>query len=77
MPQATDELRKLVRYIVQIKPDVEVVNDFDVNCFLEERGYFLNSDWTWKLPSPTHIVSDMEELCLRYLIDEWDYGGVQ
>ena len=76
MPQASDDLRKIVAWIIQPKPDVDVVSDGDVCAFLQRRGYVLNNDWSWKLPTPEHFVSEMEELCLRYLVDEWDYGWV-
>jgi hypothetical protein len=77
MPQASDELRKIVHWIVQCKPDSVVPSDSDVTTFLLERGYQLNQDWTWKRPKPDHYVTEMEELCLRYMVDEWDYGWVE
>lgn len=73
MPQASDELRKIVAWIIQPKLHTEVPGDYEVSKFLIERGYSLNRDGTWVLPT-NHSVTEMEELCLRYLVDEWDYG---
>ena len=74
MPQASDELRKLVAWIIQLKLHTDVPDDDEVTKFLTDRGYVLNKDWTWELPKPDHYVTEMEELCLRYMVDEWDYG---
>ena len=76
MPQASDELRKLVGWILQPKEHQEVPDDSLTVKFLQSRGYTLLRDFTWQLPKPDHWVTEMEELCLRYLVDEWDYGWV-
>lgn len=77
MPQASDELRKIVHWIVQCKPDGIVPSDGDVTAFLEQRGYTLTRAWDWKLPQPDHVVTEMEYLCLTYMVDEWDYGWIE
>lgn len=77
MPQASDELRKIVAWIIQPKLFTEVPDDGAVTDFLVQRGYTLNKDWTWKLPSKDHYVTEMEELCVRYMCDEWDYGWLE
>jgi len=74
MPQASDELRKLVAWIIQPKLHTEVPDDGEVCKFLEARGYVLTKEWKWQYQGP---VSVMEELCLRYLVDEWDYGWLE
>jgi hypothetical protein len=76
MPQASDELRKLVHWIIQPKADVVVTNDQDVCEFLQERGYTLMAGFEWKVPKSADEITEMEWLCIRYLIEEWDYGGL-
>lgn len=41
---------------------------------LEEKGYVLNSNWTWTKPSPEHVPTEYELRCMGFLCDEWDYG---
>ncbi len=43
---------------------------------LDSRGYVLRSDFTWRLPRGKTLadVSAADEMAIRYLIDEWDYG---
>lgn len=45
--------------------------------YLEGQGYELNRDWTWKKPSPKHVITDREEDAILYLIQEWDFGGTE
>jgi hypothetical protein len=33
-------------------------------------------DFTWRKPSPTHVPTERECAAVRYLIEEWDYGGI-
>jgi hypothetical protein len=39
--------------------------------FLEERGFVLNADYSWRWPHTT--LSDDETECLDFLCDEWDF----
>jgi hypothetical protein len=55
--------------------------DFDdetARDFLESHGYTLRQDWRWDPPKGITIVSMSEDewLHLRYLMEEWDYGGL-
>ncbi len=43
--------------------------------YLRSRGYTLRPDWCWDAPKGhTHSSKDVDALV--YLIEEWDYGGV-
>lgn len=42
--------------------------------FLESRGYFLRTDFTWRLPSRCHRPTRLERHALHFLADEYDYG---
>jgi hypothetical protein len=44
--------------------------------FLESRGYVLRPDWQWDPPVPAHTVNHEEEECICFLVDEWDFGGL-
>jgi hypothetical protein len=41
------------------------------------RGWKLTSRWTWVEPSPEHMATEDEGNAIDYLIQEWDYGGVE
>lgn len=45
-------------------------------AFLESHGYVLRKGYVWDLPTQYHVPSCHETMCIRYLIEEWDYGGV-
>lgn len=62
-----DELSKFL-------PDVD---DGSTCQYLRDHGYKLERDWTWTKPGTT--LEDMtaeEYLCLQYLVEEWDFGGL-
>jgi hypothetical protein len=73
MPQASEELRDLMGYLF----DGERIDDTGPTNFLIERGYKLGNDWLWDLPNPNHSITEKEELCIRFLIEEWDFGSVR
>lgn len=72
MPTSSDELRDLMGLLF----DGERISDTPPTKFLEARGYTLRGDWCWELPTPTHSITEKEMLCLRFLIEEWDFGGI-
>jgi hypothetical protein len=51
--------------------------------FLRGAGYTLLDDWTWRPPSdnPRYEAftgpSAMERDAITYLIEEWDFGGLE
>jgi len=71
MPQASDDLRDIMGLLFGDR-----ISDGGPSEFLKERGYLLNDDWTWVAPSKDHYVLEKEELCIRFLQDEWDWGGL-
>ncbi len=50
--------------------------DSEAVKFLEGQGYVLRRDWYWMRPNPDHLVTDVEEDAILYLIQEWDFGGL-
>ena len=49
MPQASDDLRKLVHWIVQSKSEL-VPDDSEVCEYLKNKGYRLTNEYEWKMP---------------------------
>lgn len=45
--------------------------------FLQSHGYELTADWFWKKPTPSHTIHDTEWQCLSFLVEEWDFGGIE
>lgn len=72
MPQASDDLRDLMKLIHKN----DGVSDAEPIKYLEDRGYKLTKRWDWIVPKDHHIT-EKEELCIRFLRDEWDFGGVR
>lgn len=70
MPQASDDLRDLMGLMFGDR-----ISDGPPTEFLVSRGYQVQPGWTWLPPSPDHIVSEKEWLCISFLVDEWDWGG--
>lgn len=73
MPQASDDLRDIMDHLFMNGG----ISDKEPTEFLESRGYVLLGNWTWRLPHPDHCMTEKEELCIRFLRDEWDYGGFE
>lgn len=74
MPQTSAEIQERID---KFFPSASQSQDFQSTKFLEKAGYILNKNWTWKLPSPDHKITEEEDLCLVYLIEEWDFGGIE
>lgn len=71
MPTASDELRGLMNEMFG-----DPVSDAGPIQYLEERGYRLLDSWSWRKPTLTHKVTEEEGLCIAFLQDEWDFGGI-
>ena len=74
MPSASDELRK------QMTERFGSINDDGPMHYLQEAGYVLNRDWTWKPKDGVTCLRDMtrdEFDCLLFLIHEWDFAGLE
>jgi hypothetical protein len=65
MPQASDEQRAEWG-----------IDDAPVIAFLRTQGYELTRHWTWIAPTPNHVPSEKEWSAIYFLIDEWDFGGL-
>lgn len=72
MPQASEFLRNKMgaRFGDRISNE-------GPQSFLENRGYKLLGDWSWRLPSDGHAVTQEEYDCVKFLIEEWDFGGIR
>lgn len=73
MPQCSISLQNVIGNYF---PGDFVSYDFECIKFLESRGYILSRAWSWSKPVPAHTVSKEESNCIRFLIDEWDFGGI-
>lgn len=65
MPQTTDERR--ARW-----PD----GDSEAIKFLRGQGYDLTKRWSWIKPS-NHTPTEREIDAVVYLIEEWDFDGIE
>jgi len=45
--------------------------------FLEDAGYTLRKDWAWDKPSKNHKPTERERDAVIYLIEEWDFDGIE
>lgn len=67
MPQASDDLRDLMRMMFG-----DPVSESGPTGYLLDKGY-TEANGLWSFPSKDHNCGEKEELCLRFLRDEWDY----
>lgn len=44
---------------------------------LENSGYRLTREWTWIPPKADYAATDRDLSAINYLVDEWDFGGVE
>ena len=51
--------------------------DAEAYRYLKACGFTLTRQWTWIRPSPEHIPTEREIDASIYLIEEWDYGGIE
>jgi hypothetical protein len=65
MPQASEVLRL----------EWNGPSDRDAVAYLRGRGYVLQRDWFWRVP-PNTVPTDKDIRAVRFLFDEWDYGGL-
>ncbi len=70
MPQASD--RDRIRYKTYF-PDIGCEHAMQV---LEERGFKLTKQWNWIQPKG-HEPTEDELFWIGFLIDEWDFGGLE
>jgi hypothetical protein len=73
MPQASDELRAEMQRLFN-----DPVDDGAPLRFLKAAGYTLTRQFFWLPKEGVTSYEDMtedERLCLKFLIDEWDFGA--
>lgn len=69
MPQASYEQRKAWGGYGGIGED-------KAEDYLQGKGWVLTHRWTWVPPTLGHPTSEQEWGAIQFLIDEWDYGGI-
>ncbi|HLT41216.1 MAG TPA: hypothetical protein VKZ95_00810 [Sphingobacteriaceae bacterium] len=73
MPQASDELRQLMKDRFG-----DEIDEQGPIKYLENSGYSLTKGFLWEHPTnKTYKSMTREEFdCLLFLVHEWDFGGL-
>lgn len=74
MPQASEELRERM-----FERFGDHISEQGPIKFLQDAGYTLTPGFRWKPKKGVTNLNDMTEdeyECLRFLVYEWDYGGL-
>lgn len=72
MPQASEEDRDRAEQLFGHR-----ISDEGPIAYLETRGWVLTGDYCWRKPSKHYDPTDSELFAISFLIDEWDYGGIE
>lgn len=72
MPSSSDQIRALMARWFPSADESHIADPVDVMDFLATHG-FTETSGHIKLPTKSHTCSWDEMLCIRYLIEEWDY----
>ena len=70
MPQASEDARAAWG-------GYEGVGDDKATYHLKMRGFVLTPEWTWRKPSPDYVPDADDFGAINFLIEEWDYGGLE
>jgi hypothetical protein len=70
MPQATEALTKKWGGAQGIGEDKAM-------GYLQSRGFVLTKGWEWKKPRKNYQLTDDEVEAICFLIQEWDFGGIE
>ena len=70
MPSVTEELRNEWRHYEDDGGDTAAIKR------LRGQGFVLRGDWTWRKPTPDYVPTERDISALRYLVYEWDFGGI-
>lgn len=75
MPQATDDLRKLMclLFVPGWDRETTVITEQWPSEYLKSKGWVMTHKFLWYHPDPNHHTGEIEVLCLNYLVEEWDY----
>jgi hypothetical protein len=76
MPQTSPEVRAAIVRLFGPDDTKQMMHDVSAEVFLKRRGWQLSPRWSWRMPSPDHEPDEDELLCVQYLIEEWDFGGI-
>ena len=76
MPQTSPEVRAAIDALLGPNTSDQLMQDVSAECFLKKRGWVLTDKWAWIMPQPSHQPDEDELLCVQYLIEEWDFGGI-
>ena len=73
MPQASADLSAKMNALFG-----DPVSDEGPMRLLKERGYVLERDWSWSKPGVTSSedMAQDEVDCVMFMIEEWDFDGV-
>jgi hypothetical protein len=74
MPQSDDVTRARIEELFH-----DGVSDAGPIKYLTDAGYTLSKDWTWSKPGVTHLwqMTPEEQVCMQFLFEEWDFGGLE
>lgn len=51
--------------------------DSEAITHLDAAGYTPTGHWTWIPPRPGHVPTERDEDAIAYLIEEFDWGGIE
>lgn len=69
MPQASEEMAAKWGGYEGIGPE-------KAEAYLQARDFILTKWWSWLLPYSGYEMTRDESEAMRFLIDEWDYEGL-
>lgn len=75
MPSASTELQEKMREYYG-----SPIDDAGPTKWLKSQGFSLTGDWCWEPPARVtsyDALSEQEWLTIKFLIDEWDFGGLK
>lgn len=77
MPQTSKDVQQIIdRWFPRKEHLPYETQDNHCMAYLESHGWKLTRLFEWEPPVPAHTVSYFEWICIKYLIEEWDFGGI-
>lgn len=70
MPQSSDDMHDIMRWYF----GEDYIDPMPAMSFLKSRGYFEYANGFLNHLDPEHYMTLKEELCIRFLIEEWDFA---